>query len=35
MTEVRDLSAKLLDGTSIAEMRLRATVPDHAFTYHI
>ncbi len=35
MTEVRDLSAKLLDGTSIAEMRSRSAVPDHAFTYHI
>ena len=35
MTEVRDLSARLLDGTSIAEMRSRSAVPDHAFTYHI
>ena len=35
MTEVRDLSAKLLDGTSIAEMRRRAERHQEQFTYHI
>ena len=35
MTEVRDLSAKLLDGTSIAEMRGRAAAVVEHYTYHI
>jgi Rrf2 family protein len=35
MTEVRDLSAKLLDGTSIAEMRSRAAAVVDDYTYHI
>lgn len=35
MTEVRDLSAKLLDGTSIAQMRGRAAEALHDYTYHI
>ncbi len=35
MTEVRDLSAKLLDGTSVAEMRRRAAMVMDDLTYHI
>ena len=35
MTEVRDLSAKLLDGMSIAEMRSRAAAVVEHYTYHI
>ena len=35
MTQVRDLSAKLLDSTSIEEMRCRATEPTHTFPYDI
>ena len=35
MTQVRDLSAKLLDGTSIEEMRCRASEPTHSFPYDI
>ncbi len=35
MTEVRDLSAKLLDATSIEDMRRRAPEPAHELVYHI
>ena len=35
MTEVRDLSSKLLDGTSIAEMRRRAERAGHGLSYEI
>ncbi len=35
MTEVRDLSAKLLDGTSIEDMRRRVTGPRHELVYDI
>ncbi len=35
MSEVRDLSAKLLDGTSIAAMRGRAAEALEHYTYHI
>ena len=36
MTQVRDLSAKLLDGTSVAEMRRSsAAVQTHDLMYHI
>ena len=35
MTEVRDLSAKLLDGTSIEAMTRLVGEPAHDFTYHI
>ena len=35
MTEVRDLSAKLLDGTSIEALMRLAGEPTHDFTYHI
>ena len=35
MTEVRDLSAKLLDGTSIAEMKQRAERAEPELTYQI
>jgi Rrf2 family protein len=35
MTEVRDLSAKLLDNTTIEEMSRRAAEPEHEFMYHI
>ena len=35
MTQVRDLSAKLLDSTSIEEMRCRASEPAHSFPYDI
>ncbi len=35
MTQVRDLSAELLDGTSVAEMRRRAATVIDDFTYHI
>ena len=35
MTEVRDLSAKLLDGTSIADMRRRVAGPRHELVYDI
>ena len=35
MTEVRDLSAKLLDATSIAEMKQRSERAEHDLTYQI
>ena len=35
MTEVRDLSAKLLDNTSIADMRRHIREPHHVLDYHI
>lgn len=35
MTQVRDLSAELLDGTSVAEMRRRAATAIEDFTSHI
>ena len=35
MTDVRDLSAALLDATSIAEMRRRSASSAHDLTYHI
>ncbi len=35
MTEVRDLSAKLLDGTSIEDMRRRVAGPRHELVYDI
>ena len=35
MTEVRDLSAKLLDATSIEDMRQHAKLPQHELVYHI
>lgn len=35
MTEVRDLSAKLLDNTTIAEMKRRSEGVEQDLTYHI
>ena len=35
MTEVRDLSAKLLDNTSIEDMRRQVSEPQHELVYHI
>lgn len=35
MTEVRDMSAKLLDNTSIADMRRHAAAPRHDLAYDI